>query len=120
MQVMAVMDAIVSLASMILGMGCGYAIGALKDTGRWERIALGGLVSLIGGFIVSLIFGSYVMMRMPPIPLQIASFTVGTIVGGVWHWQTPIRQRSSPHIIFKPDDDEEFDRKIDEAFRRKE
>lgn len=120
MQVMAAMDAIVSLASMLLGMGCGYAIGALKDTRRWERIALGGLVSIIGGFLVSLIFGSYVMMHIPPIPLQIASFTVGTIVGGAWHWQTPIRQRSSTHIIFKPDDDEEFDRKIDEVFRRKE
>lgn len=116
MQLMAIMDAIVSLASIFLGLGSGYVIGGLKDAGRLERIALGGLISIVGGVLISLLFGTYLMMRLPPIPLQIAAFAVGTIAGGIWHWQTPVTRDPKRHIIFEPDDDEEFEREIEEAF----
>lgn len=121
MQLMAIMDAVVSLASISLGIGSGYVIGGLKDAGKVERIALGGLISVIGGVLISLLFGIYLMMRLPPIPLQIAAFAVGTITGGVWHWQTPVTKDPDHHIIFEPDDDdEEFEREIEEAFETKE
>lgn len=119
MQIMAITDAVVSLVSILLGVGSGYVIGALKDAGRFERIGLGIVISLVGGFLVSMLFGMYVVMHMPPIPLQIAAFALGTTAGGIWNWQTPLDKTSPDHIIFEPDDDEEFDRKIEEAFEKK-
>ncbi|MBS3794025.1 MAG: hypothetical protein KGY80_03965 [Candidatus Thorarchaeota archaeon] len=120
MQLLGIMDAVVSLTSLSLGIGTGYVIGGLKDAGRLERIALGALISVIGGVLISLLFGTYLMTRLPPIPLQIVAFTVGTITGGVWHWQTPVSKDPDRHIIFEPDDDEEFEREIEEAFETKE
>lgn len=66
---------------------------------------------------------SVLMFVFLPVTIQtvlfgIMSFAGGYVFGTVSHWSPPEQPASKPHVVFEPEDDEEFDHEIDKALGR--
>ncbi|TFG10693.1 hypothetical protein EU538_01180 [Candidatus Thorarchaeota archaeon] len=104
------------IPSLLIGMGSGYVIAGQIQLSVRNRVAIIISVGFMGGLIIGMILvaftsvsGTYYFF------LQILSCTGGTIVGAASNW-APVREPSSTHYVtFDPDDDDEFDRQIEEA-----
>ncbi len=104
--------------SIIIGAVAGYAIGGRTNLNAAERILYGVIVSLIGGIMTGLIIAPL----FPPGPfsflLGVLSFAGGCAFGMSINWAPTPSKGPRRHVVFNPEeDDEEFDRQIEDAFR---
>jgi hypothetical protein len=83
--------------------------------GRPDRIGLGLVVSGLGGVILALMLGSIVPVSTLSTIMTIAGFLGGTALGMVTNWEASVRRVPKRHVRFELDDEEEFDREIEEA-----
>ena len=108
--------ALIGLPGILLGMLLGYVFGGLESLRTRERLGLGVFSSVIGGMIISLILMAYIEIRTMEIFFIILSFFGGYMLGVFSNWAPTPRPRKARHIMYDPDDeDEEFDRQIEEA-----
>ncbi len=104
------------------GIILGYIIGGRGRFSEMDRIATGAILSLVGGFVVAFVMSSYFPMDegLAPLLFSIVGFFGGCAFGQLLNW-VPYekREETKTHIIFEPEDEEEYDREIEEVFEGK-
>jgi hypothetical protein len=83
---------------------------------------LGIVLSGAGGLVLSFVMMDLFIPVGPfEIMFSILTFAGGYILGLILNWKAPINAKRKNHIIYEPeDDDEAFDREIEEALGGKE
>lgn len=117
MQIAPTLDmALIGLPGILLGMLLGYVFGGLESLRTRDRLGLGLLSSIIGGLIISLILVVYIEIQTMEMFFIILSFFGGYMLGVFSNWAPTPKPRASRRIVYEPeDDDDEFDRQIEEA-----
>jgi len=75
------------------------------------------LVSLFGGIISAIVTGIFVTPDDFSVILAIIAFTAGSMLGMVFNWAPAPPKSKTHHIIYEPEDDDAFDREIEEALK---
>ena len=103
------------MAPIIIGVIFGYVLGAMKSIETISRaimaILIGGIIGII--FVVS--FTSLIAATPIALMLAIIASIGGILLGMAWNWTPTVPKGRLHHIIYEPDDDDAFDREIDEA-----
>ena len=101
--------------ALFIGLVFGFILGSMEDISSNYRIGLGLIVSFFGGMISSLFFLSgnldSSLMMIPGILACLG----GCVLGAIASWVPPSAKPPRRYIIFEPDEDDEFDREIEEA-----
>jgi hypothetical protein len=106
---------IYGMPGLLIGFGVGYVIGSQKNLSTRDRIGLMVLVGAIGGLIVSLSIMTVFPLTSLDIFLGILMCIGGTAFGGSINWESSPPKLPQSHILFEPEDADEFDREIEEA-----
>ncbi len=102
--------------SLIIGYILGHIFGGKNNYTNSERVILMFVVGFFGGLIISLIVGKYTIISTQYLLLGIATFIAAILFGAVMNWTPHIDTRPKTHIVYDfENDDEEFDREIEEA-----
>ncbi|MFW9834256.1 MAG: hypothetical protein ACFFEK_09695 [Candidatus Thorarchaeota archaeon] len=124
MQGMDIIDAIIPGApGILLGFILGYILGGTSSLSVKQRVGLGFIISLFGGMITGLLFLS------PPLNTLITfegntfefllflilSYFGGYTLGAGSNWAPSPEKPPERHIIYEPDDEEEYDKEIEET-----
>ena len=117
MQVGPALDsALLGLPGILLGLVAGYIIGGLPSYRLIDRIGLGIVLSGAGGLVLSfMMMGFFLPIGPLEMMFSILAFAGGYILGLVLNWKSPTKSKRKNHIIYEPEDDEAFDREIEEA-----
>jgi hypothetical protein len=117
--------AILGVPGLLVGLLFGYIFGGMTSLSFNYRIGLGVIISFFGGLITGLLFISeplvvYLTFEIGTFEwiLMILSYLGGYALGAVSNWAPLPDKPPKRHIIFEPDDDEDFDREIEEAMGR--
>ncbi|MFW9848660.1 MAG: hypothetical protein ACFFF4_05945 [Candidatus Thorarchaeota archaeon] len=103
---------------IVIGTVSGYAIGGQTRLKAVERIVYGGVVSLIGGIMTALIIASFIPPNQFSFLLAVLGFAGGCALGMGFNWAPIPAKPPQRHVVFDPEeDDKEFDRQIEDAFR---
>ena len=113
---------ILGLPGLLVGLLFGYILGGMTSLSFNYRVGLGFIISVFGGIITGLVFNSppletYITFSVGPFEylFMIMSYLGGYILGAVSNWAPLPEKPKRSHIIYEPDDDEDFDREIEEA-----
>jgi hypothetical protein len=109
--------AILGVPGLLIGLGLGYYFGGYKSFRAIDRIGLGILSSIFAGVITAfLIMNYWIILTSFEVIFIVLSYFGGYIIGAASNWApTPEKPRKS-HIVYEPDeDDEAFDREIEDA-----
>ncbi len=110
---------IIILPGIILGTIFGFGIGEMKNLRTADRIVLAIIVSSLFGIILALLFNYALPISYFSVFLGTISFLGGLIFGLAYNWPEASESAQRSHIVYEPDDDEDFEREIEEAFRGK-
>ena len=112
--------ALMGIPGLFLGIVIGYMIGGMGNFRSVDRIVLSMVISGVGGLILSLVIGYFITITSLVIGFIILACIGGNILGLVLNWTPPVDSGPINHIIYEPDDDDAFDREIEEALGGKE
>ena len=116
MQITPTLDvALMGLPGFFLGLVIGYMIGGMTSLRLVDRIGLSVVISGVGGLILSLAINSFISITSLVTMFIILAFIGGNILGLALNWAPPVGSGPKSHIIYEPDDDDAFDREIEEA-----
>ncbi len=117
MQVGPTLDiAFLGLPGIFLGLVAGYVIGGMPSLRLIDRFFLGGVISTFGGLILSIAINVFIPMGSLEMIFIVLAFLGGFIFGLILNWEAPDSSKSKHHIIYESDDDDEaFDREIEDA-----
>ena len=107
--------ALIGIPGLLIGLVIGYIIGGMSSFRLIDRIGLGTIISGIGGLILSLLLSLYFPINSPEILFIILAFAGGYGLGLFLNWTPPKTSKPKNHIIYEPEDDDDFDREIEEA-----
>jgi len=114
--------AILGVPGLLIGLVLGYVLGGMSSLSFNYRIGLGFIISVFGGFITGLLFIAEPLSLYLTFPVgtfelvfMILSYLGGYILGAVSNWAPLPEKPPKRHIIYEPDDDDDFDREIEEA-----
>jgi hypothetical protein len=108
---------------IITGLIFGYIIGGVSSFSFNYRIGLGIVISLFSGMITGLLIIALAPVLSSISPL-IESFQLlllilsnfgGYILGAMANWAPLPEKAAKRHVVFELDDDDQFDREIEEA-----
>ena len=109
-------SALIGLPGIFLGLVAGYIIGGLPEYRLIDRIGLGLVLSGAGGLVLSFLMMDFFAPVGPSeMMFSILAFAGGYILGLILNWKSPTKSDRKHHIIYEPDDDDEFDREIEDA-----
>ncbi|MBN2229384.1 MAG: hypothetical protein JW779_07290 [Candidatus Thorarchaeota archaeon] len=118
MQPTSILDiAYISAPSLIVGMILGYVFGDLGTLRSIQRIGLTIFSSIWGGLIIAILLAPFFTVGTFEILISIVSFLGGSIIGLSSNWTPPKEKSRKSHIIYEPDDEDDFDRQIEEALK---
>jgi len=103
---------------VLVGLIIGYAIGGSPHLSIRERIGFAVVICLLGGLTLSVLMFAWLPVTTQSVLFGIISFAGGYAFGTIYHWRPPEKPASKQHVIFEPEDDEDFDREIDKALGR--
>jgi len=109
--------AILGVPGVIIGLGLGYFFGGYERFRAIDRIGMGIISSIFAGVITAfLIMYVWIPLTTFEVIFIVLSYFGGYALGAISNWApTPEKPRKS-HIIYEPDDDDEsFDREIEDA-----
>ncbi len=109
-------DALYGIPSLFVGFGLGYMVGGMKSLKLSDRLLLGLASSTIGGLALVLALTAFLPFSAPGVILSILAFGGGFIFGAGTHWDAPAKPKPRSHIIYEPEDDDEFDREVEKVF----
>lgn len=109
-------NALIGLPGILLGLLAGYIIGGIPSYRLIDRIGLGIVLSGAGGLVLSFIMMDfYAPIGSLEIMFSILAFAGGYILGLILNWKSPTKAKRKNHIIYEPEDDDAFDKEIEEA-----
>ena len=112
--------ALLGLPGLFLGLVIGYSVGGMISLRLIDRIGLGIVISGVGGLILSLLISFFIPITSLVMMFVVLAFVAGYGLGLFFNWTPPVETGPKSHIIYEPDDDEAFDREIEEALGGKE
>jgi len=116
MQVTQTLDiAPLGIPGLLIGLLIGYVIGGQSSFRILDRFGLGLIISGIGGLILSLLISTFIPIDSLVIVFIVLAFAGGYCLGLFLNWAPPISAKPKNHIIYEPDDDDAFDKEIEEA-----
>jgi hypothetical protein len=116
MQVAPTLDiALIGFPGLLIGLLIGYIIGGMSSLRLIDRVALGIMISGIGGLILSLLINFFVPITSLEMIFVVLAFFGGYFLGLFLNWTPPADPGPKHHIVYEPDDEDEFDREIEEA-----
>jgi hypothetical protein len=120
MQVAPTLDtALLGVPGIFIGLILGYYLGGYERFGAKDRIGLGIISSFFAGIITTVVL----MIFVPTIATLEAIFIIlsyfgGYVLGAVSNWAPTPEKPPTRHIVYEPDDDDDaFDREIEETLR---
>ncbi|MCJ7817765.1 MAG: hypothetical protein MUP60_02840 [Candidatus Thorarchaeota archaeon] len=121
MQVSPTLDiALIGMPGLLLGLLIGYVVGGMPSFRLIDRIVLGIFISGAGGLVLSLAVNSFILISSLETMFIILAFAGGYGLGLFLNWESPADSGPKYHIVYEPDDDDAFDREIEEALGSKE
>ena len=110
------------ILGILIGLFVGFLLGGINSISSTYRILLGLFLNIIGGLILSLLISySIYPLNSLEILFIVLSLLGGFILGLFLNWKPYLHTSRTNHIIYDPDeDDEEFDRQIEEVLNGKE
>lgn len=117
MQVAPTLDmAIFGVPGIIIGLGFGYFFGGYESFRPIDRIGMGIISSIFAGVITTVVIMIYIPLSTFEAIFIVLSYFGGYSIGALSNWAPSPEKPPKSHIIIEPDDDdEEFDREIEEA-----
>lgn len=118
MQVAPSLDlAILGIPGILIGLVIGYVLGDIDTLSAIYRIFLGLFINIIVGILLALLFSLFLNpLHSLEMLFLIISSLGGFGLGLFFNWAPHIGTSPKNHIIYDPEeDDEEFDRQIEEA-----
>jgi len=116
MQVSQTLDiAFLGIPGLLIGLVIGYVIGGQSRFRLFDRFSLGIIISGIGGLILSLSISTFIPIHSLEILFMVLAFAGGYFLGLFLNWVPPKNPKPKNHIIYEPDDDDAFDREIEEV-----
>ena len=101
---------------IIIGLFFGFILGPREKMPHLIRVVLSIIISIGGGYILALyVFDPLITANSNLILLCIMAFEGGVILGMIIRWKPYIHEYVDERIIYELDDDEEFDRQLDDA-----
>jgi hypothetical protein len=114
LQVIAADTLTIVTIGVVLGYIAGRVVGHQDSIAFRERILLGSAIVTIGGLMFPIAL-MLVFSLEPAYGLMAAgSLAFGFLLGAAMYW-SPSRSQPKSRIVYEPDDDDDFDREIDEA-----
>ncbi len=108
--------AIIGVPGILLGMGLGYFFGGYESFKAIDRIGMGIISSIFAGVITAIVIMIYIPLSTFEVIFVVLSYFGGYCIGALSNWAPTPEKPPKTHIIYEPDDeDEEFDREIEEA-----
>ncbi len=119
MQVAPTLDtALLGVPGILIGLLLGYTIGGHESFRTIDRIGLGIISSVFAGVITSVVLMIFVPVTTFEAIFIISSYFGGYALGAVSNWAPTPEKPPKRHIVYEPDDDDEaFDREIEETLR---
>ncbi|MFQ5831585.1 MAG: hypothetical protein ACE5H4_02690 [Candidatus Thorarchaeota archaeon] len=116
-------DALIwGLPGLLIGFVIGYSLGGYKSFRVRDRAMLSIVFGLFGGAIIAFAYagsGFFTDVGTFEVMLSIFSTFGGIALGAALHWEMPPPPPPKRRVVFELDDDEEFDREIEDAFKSK-
>ena len=109
--------ALMGIPGLLLGLVMGYMIGGMASLGSVNRIGLSMVISGVGGLILSLVTSYFITITSLVTGFIILACIGGNILGLVLNWTPPVDSGPINHIIYEEEDDDAFDREIEDALR---
>jgi hypothetical protein len=115
---------ILGVPGLFIGLVFGYMLGGMTSLNFNYRIGLGVIISFFAGLITALLFISEPINSYLPESVSVRTFEVifiilsylgGYALGAIANWAPLPEKPPKRHVVFELDDDEEFDREIEEA-----
>ncbi|MHA1942828.1 MAG: hypothetical protein ACW96M_00345 [Candidatus Thorarchaeota archaeon] len=119
MQVAPTLDtAILGVPGILIGLLLGYTFGGFESFRAIDRIGLGIISSIFAGVITSVVLMIYMTLTTFEAIFIVISYFGGYALGAASNWAPTPEKAPKTHIIYEPDDDDEaFDREIEETLR---
>ncbi len=115
---------ILGVPGLFVGLAFGYMLGGMTSLNFNYRIGLGVIISFFAGLITALLFISDPINSFLPESVTVRTFEVifiilsylgGYALGAIANWAPLPEKPPERHVVFELDDDDEFDREIEEA-----
>ncbi|RDE12784.1 MAG: hypothetical protein C4K49_09540 [Candidatus Thorarchaeota archaeon] len=101
--------------ALLIGLLAGYSFGGHKSLTRAERLGFGLVICVLSGLVMTFLLAPFAPVAMPNVLVQVLSFSFGYVFGAFNNW-APIESRAPKrHVVFEPEDDDEFDKEVDKA-----
>jgi len=104
------------LLGVAIGFVAGYAIGGMPRLKPLDRIILGVVIGAIGGLLGGLVLAEFVPPDSTSLLIAVFSSLAGCAFGEMVRWAPAPPKPPKRHIIYEPDEDDAFDREIEDAF----
>ncbi len=118
MQVLTLDMALLGVPGILIGLLLGYAFGGLERFGTIDRIGIGIIISIFAGVITTVVLMIFLPLTTYDAIFIILSYFGGYFLGAASNWAPTSEKPPKRHIVYEPDDDDEaFDREIEDALR---
>ena len=109
--------AILGVPGVIIGLGLGYYFGGYESFRAIDRIGMGIISSIFAGVITAFLIMTYwIILTTFEVIFIVLSYFGGYVLGAVSNWAPTPEKPPKSHIVYEPDDDDEaFDREIEDA-----
>ncbi|MFW9809424.1 MAG: hypothetical protein ACFFE6_08605 [Candidatus Thorarchaeota archaeon] len=116
MQVAPTLDmAVLGVPGVVIGLILGYYFGGFERFGALDRIVMGIISSIFLGVISTVAMMTFLDLSTFEAVFIVLSYFGGYVLGAASNWAPTPEKPLKRHIIYEPDDDEAFDREIEEA-----
>lgn len=107
------------IAPIFVGLIAGYFLGSRK---KIQNVMRGG-IAIIMGAVLGVVFSSILASYIPPTAISFFLATIastgGSLMGLALNWSPSIPKKRGHHIIYEQDDEDSFDREIEDAMKGK-
>lgn len=119
MQVAPTLDtAVLGVPGILIGLFLGYTFGGYESFKAIDRIGMGIISSIFAGVITTVVLMIYIPLTSFEAIFIVLSYFGGYALGAASNWAPTPEKPPKSHIIYEPDDDDEaFDREIEETLR---
>ena len=101
---------------IIVGVFFGYILGNKEKLPYLYRGLLCAIISVGGGYLLAQYGLNYLLpVTFNFVVLSIMGFAGGVILGMLLNWKPYLYQHSTHHVLYEIDDDEDFEKEIDDA-----
>lgn len=111
--------AILGIPGILIGLVLGYTFCGYERFKAIDRIIMGIISSIFAGIITTVVMMIFIPEASSQAGLIVLSYSGGYALGAASNWAPTPEKPPKSHIIYEPDDDDDeaFDREIEETLR---